>query len=191
LYRIENNEYPTAAIREILLNALIHRTYMGVFTQIRVYDDKISIWNDGELPQGITLEKLKQHHSSRPRNLIIADVCFKGGLIDAWGSGTVKIIETCKAAGLPEPELEERDGGFAVTLFKNNLTEQNLIKLGLNERQIKAVLYVKKEGEISTSLYTEMFNVSERTSRNDLLELTEKNILKKIGETNKARYIIS
>ncbi len=190
LYRIENNEYPIPAIREMLLNALIHRTYMGVFTQIRVYDDKISIWNDGELPQGVTLEKLKQHHSSRPRNLIIADVCFKGGLIDAWGSGTVRIIETCKAAGLPEPELEERDGGFSVTLFKNSLTEEQLAKLGLNARQLKAVQYVKEKGEISTSLYTEMFNISERTARNDLSELTEKQVLKRIGETNQAKYIL-
>jgi ATP-dependent DNA helicase RecG len=182
LYRIENNEYPIPAIREMLLNALIHRTYMGVFTQIRVYDDKISIWNDGELPQGVTLEKLKQHHSSRPRNLIIADVCFKGGLIDAWGSGTVRIIETSKAAGLPEPELEERDGGFAVTLFKNNLTEEQLSKLGLNERQLKAVLYVKEKGKITNKEYQEINDISRRTATDELAELTAKfGLLKNIG----------
>jgi ATP-dependent DNA helicase RecG len=174
LYRIEHNEYPIPAIREMLLNALIHRTYMGVFTQIRVYDDKISIWNDGELPQGVTLEKLKQHHSSRPRNLIIADVCFKGGLIDAWGSGTVRIIETCKVAGLPEPELEERDGGFAVTLFKNNLTEEQLGKLGLNVRQLKAVSHMKEKGKITNAEYQEINNVSKRTATNDLAELVTK-----------------
>jgi len=173
LYRIENNEYPIPAIREMLLNALIHRTYMGVFTQIRVYDDKISIWNDGELPQGVTLEKLKQHHSSRPRNLIIADVCFKGGLIDAWGSGTVRIIETCKTAGLPEPVLEERDGGFAVTLFKNSLTEEQLVKLGLNERQVKAVQYVKEKGKITNKEYQEINKISNRTATYELKELFE------------------
>lgn len=182
LYRIENNEYPIPAIREMLLNALIHRIYMGVFTQIRVYDDKISIWNDGELPQGVTLEKLKQHHSSRPRNLIIADVCFKGGLIDAWGSGTVRIIETCKAAGLPEPELEERDGGFSVTLFKNSLTEEQLVKLGLNARQIKAILYVKEKGKITNKEYQEINDISRRTATDELAELTTKfRLLKNTG----------
>lgn len=191
LYRIEKHEYPVPAIREMLLNALIHRTYMGSFVQIRVYDDKISIWNDGGLPEGINLEKLKQAHSSKPRNLIIADVCFKGGLIDAWGRGTVKIIETCLEAGLPEPELIERDGGFLVTLFKDNLTEEQLVKLGLNARQLKVVQYVKEKGEISTSTYTEVFNVSERTARNDLYELTEKQILKRIGETNQAKYVFA
>ncbi len=117
MHRIETPEYPMEALREAILNALVHRTYMGVHTQIRVYDDKITFWNDGKLPSDLTLEALKQPHSSKPRNLVIADVCFKGGLIDAWGRGTVKIIESCKEAGLPEPELTERDGGFLVTIF--------------------------------------------------------------------------
>jgi ATP-dependent DNA helicase RecG len=190
LYRIENNEYPIPAIREMLLNALIHRIYMGVFTQIRVYDDKISIWNDGELPQGVILEKLKQHHSSRPRNLIIADVCFKGGLIDAWGSGTVRIIETCKSAGLPEPELEERDGGFVVTLFKNSLTEEQLVRLGLNDRQIKAVQYVKEKGKITNSDYQKINEISDRTSSRDLEDLVAKGVLKKVGDKKSTSYEI-
>lgn len=174
MYRIEKNEYPVPAIREMLLNALIHRMYMGSFIQIRVYDDKISIWNDGRLPDGISLEKLKQPHSSKPRNLIIADVCFKGGLIDAWGRGTIKIIETCLEAGLPEPELIERDGGFLVTLYKDNLTEEQLDKLGLNQRQIKAVLYVKEKGKITNKEYQEINDISSRTATNELKELVEK-----------------
>ena len=117
MYRLETPEYPREALREAILNALVHRTYMGAHTQIRVYDDKITFWNDGKLPSDLTLEALKQPHSSKPRNLIVADVCFKGGLIDAWGRGTVKIIESCKEAGLLEPELTERDGGFLVTIF--------------------------------------------------------------------------
>jgi len=171
--------------------ALVHRNYMGSFIQIRVYDDKIFIWNDGGLPEGISLESLKRTHFSKPRNLLIADVCFKGGLIDSWGRGTLRIIDTCKEAGLPEPELIERDGGFLVTLFKNNLTEEQLKKLGLNERQIKAVVYVKEKGEITTSAYTELFNISERTARNDLSELIDKQIFKKDGETNLAKYIFA
>ncbi len=112
MHRIEKGEYPVAAVREMLLNALVHRNYMGAPIQIRVYDGKINIWNEGTLPDGLSLEALKRTHSSKPRNPIIADVCFKGGLIDAWGRGTIKIIDTCKQAGLPEPELTERDGGF-------------------------------------------------------------------------------
>ena len=174
MLRLEHSEYPIPALREMLLNALVHRTYMGSFTQIRVYDDKITIWNHGTLPEDITLESLKQVHSSYPRNPLIADVCFKGGLIDSWGRGTVRIIEACKEAGLPEPELTERDGGFLVTLFKDNLTEEQLVKLGLNVRQVRAVSYMKEKGKITNTEYQEINNVSKRTATNDLTELVSK-----------------
>jgi ATP-dependent DNA helicase RecG len=181
MYRVEKGEYPVPAIREMLLNALVHRNYMGAQTQIRVYDDKISSWNDGMLPEGISLESLKHSHSSKPRNPIIADVCFKGGLIDTWGRGTIKIIDTCKAAELPEPELTERDGGFLVTLFKDNLTEEQLQKLGLNQRQVKAVLYVKEKGRIANSDYQGINETSERTASREISELVKANILEQGG----------
>ncbi len=97
--RIETLEYPVPALREVLLNALIHRNYMGAPTQIRVYDKKMFVWNDGGLPESITLQQLTQSHSSHPRNPILAGACFLGGYIDSWGSGIMKIINSCKAAG--------------------------------------------------------------------------------------------
>ncbi len=178
MHRIEKGEYPLPAIREMLLNALVHRNYMGAPIQIRVYDDKISIWNEGSLPAGLTLAALKGSHSSRPRNPIIADVSFKGGYIDAWGRGTIKILDTCKEAELPEPEMQEQDGGFNITLFKNKLTQEQLAKLGLNDRQVKAVLFVKEKGRISNKEYQETFNVARITATRDLKELVEKGILK-------------
>ena len=108
MHRIEKGEYPLAAIREMLLNALVHRSYMGAPIQIRMYDEKISIWNEGTLPEGLTLAALKRSHSSRPRNPVIADIAFKGGYIDAWGRGTIKILDTCKQADLPELKCRNR-----------------------------------------------------------------------------------
>ena len=178
MHRIEKGEYPVAAIREMMLNALVHRTYMGAPIQIRVYDDKISIWNEGTLPEGLTSEALKRSHSSRPRNPIIADVCFRGGYIDAWGRGTIKILDTCKQANLPEPEMKELDGGFIVSLFKDNFTSEQLTKVGLNVRQIKAVLFVKEKGRITNKEYQVLNNTSERTALRDLNGLIENNILK-------------
>ncbi|GHT80552.1 ATP-dependent DNA helicase [Bacteroidia bacterium] len=191
MYRIETNEYPIPAQREMLLNALVHRNYMGSFIQLRVYDDKINIWNDGGLPEGISLESLKHTHSSKPRNPLIADVCFKGGLIDTWGRGTIRIIETCKEAGLPHPELTERDGGFLVTLFKNNLTEEQLKKIGLNERQVDAMLFYRTKGEITGLEYAEHYKIAERTARADLSELVEKKLLYKQGETKSVKYLFN
>jgi ATP-dependent DNA helicase RecG len=176
MHRIEKGEYPLPAIREMLLNALVHRNYMGAPIQIRVYDEKISIWNEGSLPAGLTLAALKRSHSSRPRNPIIADVSFKGGYIDAWGRGTIKILDTCKEAELPEPEMQEQDGGFIITLFKNNLTQEQLTKLGLNDRQVKAVIFVKEKGKITNKDYQSLNDCSRNTASNDLADLVQKGL---------------
>ena len=191
MYRIEKNEYPVPAIREMLLNALIHRNYMGAPTQIRVYDDKINVWNEGTLPEGLSLESLCRPHSSKPRNPIIADVCFKGGLIDAWGRGIIRIIDSCKQAELPEPELIERDGGFLITLFKNALTEEQLAKLGLNPRQIKAALYVKETGKITNKEYQEINSATKPTATRDLSELVETGVFISKGKSVGIYYEIS
>lgn len=179
--RVETLEYPVAAIREMLLNALVHRNYMGAPTQIRVYDNKLSIWNHGVLPEGITLDKLTKSHSSYPRNPILAEACFRGGYIDSWGSGIMKIVDSCKAAGLPSPIMEEDGGGFIVRLFKDNLTEDQLSKLGLNERQIRAVQYVNEKGKITNGEYQTLNSVSKRTATNDLSELVSQSLLIRIG----------
>ena len=115
--RREKDKYPIQALREMLLNAIVHRTYMGAAIQLRVFDDKLSIWNEGGLPYGLSLEDLKSDHNSRPRNPIIANACFLAGYIDTWGRGTLKIIHSCIEAGLPEPEITEKNGGVEVTVF--------------------------------------------------------------------------
>lgn len=177
MQRIEKSEYPIAALREMLLNALVHRNYLGSsVVQLRVFDNYFNIWNEGELPAGISLDSLKRQHPSRPRNLLIADVCFKGGYIDAWGSGTLKIISACKEAGLPDPEIIEQDGGILVTLFKNKYSTDQLRKLGLNERQIKAVKFVIEKGKISNKEYQVLNNISRETSTRDLKDLTDKKL---------------
>ena len=83
-------------------------------------------------------------------------------------------MDTCKEAELPEPEMQELDGGFSITLFKNNLTEEQLVKLGLNERQVKAVLFVKEKGKISNKEYQIINDCSRNTASNDLADLVQK-----------------
>ena len=187
--RIETLEYPVAALREMLLNALIHRNYMGAPTQLRVYDNKLTLWNHGMLPEGITLDKLTKNHSSYPRNPILAEACFRGGFIDSWGSGIMKILDSCKMAGLPTPMIEEDCGGIIVRLFKDRFAEEELQKMGLNERQIDAILFYKRKGEIIGLEYAKRYEIAERTARADLSELVEKKILYKIGETKSVKYI--
>jgi len=171
--RIETLEYPLPALREMLLNALIHRNYMGAPIQLRVYDRKLTLWSHGTLPDGITLDKLTKPHSSYPRNPILAEACFRGGYIDSWGSGIIKIIDSCKMAGLPTPMIEEDGGGIIVRLFKDKFSIEELKKIGLSERQIKAVLYVKEKGKITNKEYQEINAVAKPTATRDLTELAD------------------
>ncbi|NND77872.1 MAG: transcriptional regulator [Flavobacteriales bacterium] len=130
LQRIEKDKYPVAALREMLLNALVHKRYMGAAIQLRVFDDRMSIWNEGRLPEGMTAESLKQEHNSKPANPVLADACFKAGYIDTWGRGTLKIYKACAEAGLPEPQIIEKDGGLEVTLFKADISEKTSESFG-------------------------------------------------------------
>jgi ATP-dependent DNA helicase RecG len=183
LQRIETTEYPYEAIREVLLNAIVHRQYLGAPIQISIYDDKLMIWNYGTLPEDLTLEDLKKKHTSHPRNPFLADVFFKGGLIESWGRGTLKIISECKAAGLPQPETKVMSGGIVVTIFKDIYNEKHLQQFDLNERQLKAVMYVKGNGEITNKIYQELCKTSKATATRDLTELIGKHkLLERTGE---------
>ena len=77
-----------------------------------------------------------------------------------------------------------------VTLFKDNLTEEQLVKLGLNDRQVKAVIYVKEKGRITNSEYQKLNETSERTASRDLEELYKLNILDRVGESKSTSYVI-
>lgn len=186
--RHDTLEYPEDALREALFNAMIHRVYEATPIQIRVYDDRIIFWNQGALPKQLTVEDLKSRHLSFPRNPLIAEVFFKAGLIELWGRGTLKIIEECKKAGLPEPEIEEVTGGISVTLFKDRTNEEYLVKQNVSEIQKEAVNYIKKTGSITNSKYQELFNVSDRTALRHLNELTRLGVLKKIGAKKGTTY---
>jgi len=115
--RIERFPVPRAALREALLNALVHRDYaIGAPVQIRVYADQLKLWNPAVLPEGWTLAKLLGEHASQPFNPAVANAFFRAGEIEAWGRGIERIFEACKAAGTPAP-LVQLDGHDLWTEF--------------------------------------------------------------------------
>jgi ATP-dependent DNA helicase RecG len=116
---------------------------------------------------------------------LLADLFFKAGLIEAWGRGTIKIADELKKAGLPEPEFKEEFGGFAVYFYKDIYTEENLRKIGLNERQIQAVMYVKERGKITNTEYQKLTGLSRQMTTIDLTGLVEKKIFIRIGKAGK------
>ncbi|KJF43464.1 ATP-binding protein [Draconibacterium sediminis] len=190
IHRVETYEYPKDAVREAILNALAHKDYsMGVPIQISVYEDKIMIWNYGQLPEDWTVENLMQKHSSIPYNPDIANAFFRAGHVESWGRGTIKILEQCEEHGLPKPEFENNGKDFWVIFRKDIYTETYLKKLGINERQIKAILYTKENARISNKEYQSINNVSKRTATNDLTKLVEEfKILNKIGTSGAGIY---
>ena len=184
-------DYPLEAIREACINALIHRDYMdSAEIQIKIYDDHIWFWNPGKLPEGITVEMLKEEHYSKPRNKLLAMAFYYAGLIEKWGTGTKRMIELCKKQGLPEPEFKEEGEGFSVIFWKDIHNEDYLRKLGLNERQIKAVMYVKDKGSITNREYREITGISDEGARLDLKKLVEKGILEARGKGRSVYYVV-
>jgi len=178
-------DYPLEALREALINAVCHRDYTILsHIEIRIYDERLVIWSPGHLPFGISLEELYKPHSSTLRNKGLAEVFYDTELIEKWGSGIDKIQKYCLNAGLPEPIFEENQG-FQVVFRKDIYNEDYLRSLNLNERQIKAVMYVKKNGNITNKEYQEVCNTSERTSSRDLAELVSSGLFEQIGITGK------
>ena len=114
--RMESLEIPEAALREIIYNVLIHRLYTGTFVQMKVYNERISVWNEGSLPEDFSVETLLREHSSRQRNPLIANVFFLAGFVETWGRGIKKIHKSLHEAGLPDPVFEESCGGLRVTI---------------------------------------------------------------------------
>lgn len=184
-------DYPLPALREAIINAVVHRDYTVPSTiEIRIYDDRLVVWSPGKLPLGITIEELLQPHSSTLRNKGIAGVFYDMGLIERWGSGIDKMRNACTLTGLPEPQFSE-DQGVRVTFLQDRFTEKYLHSLDLNDRQIQAVLHVKEKGKITNTEYRERFDVTDRTALRDLAELCEKSVLQKIGQTGRnTRYIL-
>ena len=181
LRRIEELEYPVPALREMLLNALVHRNYMGSMTQLKVMDDRLSLWNAGTLPVELTVEKLILLHESYPRNPLIADICYKSGFIDSWGRGIEKIMDTCKQAGLPEPIFEERSGGFAVALLKGMVKTPVETPVETPVKTPDAILQILKEDNSLT--------LSEVAVRIGKSVSAVERAAKKLGDQGELKYI--
>ena len=191
IYRKEDLIYPEEALREAVINAVIHRDYIGPHIQLKIYNNTLHLWNIGKLSNEITFAQLRKIHSSYPRNELLADIFFKAGFIESWGRGTLKIINECKAKNLPEPSFVGEQGGFSVMFTKGKITKEidERLSAGLNERQIKAVKYVKSNGEISRKEYVDLTSISPRQALIDLKDLVEKKIFDSIGKGRAFKYI--
>ena len=128
----EHLEVPAEALREALTNALCHRQLekYNLTPSIAVFDDRVEIENPGRLPFVLTPETIKSSHASYPYNPLIAEVLFKSSFLESWGSGVGRMMDACRAQGVPEPEYEVA-GEFVKIIFRKRFaaSELDVIKM--------------------------------------------------------------
>ena len=127
LRREEQLEIPFEALREALTNALCHRQLDSPSGSvgIAVFDDRVEIENAGHLPNELTVETIKLPHRSYPQNPIIANALYMTAYLESWGTGVSRMVDACKAAGVPEPTYGT-DGLFVWITFKRPGLDTNL-----------------------------------------------------------------
>ena len=169
IYRVETFPVPRDAMREAVINAVIHRDYVTPASiQIRVYDDRISIWNAAHLESGWDVERLLQQPVSHPRNPHLAYAFFRAGLIEAWGRGIRRIIEECERAGNPAPVWKPAPEGTGMRVrfpFSNAWQAA--------DREAREGLQVPTTAKTSPSETTQKPRVTTRKATQQLAETTQ------------------
>lgn len=185
-------EFPPDAVGEAIVNAVAHRDYHSkASVEVRLFTDRLEVWNPGRLPGTLTTASLRVDHPSVPNNPLLAESLYLARYIEKAGSGTQAMIELCREAGLPEPEFEQRRDSFVVTLRRDWLTDDVLAGYDLNDRQLRAIVYLKTHSVITNSTYQTEFAASKRTASRDLDEMAAKGIVEKVGTTGRGvRYRI-
>lgn len=184
-------ELPPDAIGEAIINAIAHRDYYSnASVEVRVFPDRLEVWNPGRLPGSLTLEGLRHDHASIPYNPLVAESLYLTRYIERVGSGTQTMIELCREAGLPEPDFELRQGFFVITLWRDWLTADIVERLDLNERQKKAIQYLKTHARITNSEYQGSTGASRATASRELEALLSKGVLEKLGTTGKGTHYV-
>ncbi len=182
-------ELPPDAVGEAIVNAIAHRDYhSNASVEVRLFADRLEVWNPGALPGTLTLDDLRDSHPSVPNNPLIAESLYLTRYIEKAGSGTQRMIDLCREARLPEPDFQLRAGSFVITLWRDWLTGNLLAGLGLNDRQQQAVMQAKATGRINNAQYREIAGVSESTALRELRHLTTLGVLEKVGGTGQSTF---
>lgn len=185
LYRVDKRAYPTEAIREALLNAIVHREYsFSASTLISIFDNRIEFVSIGGLARGISKSDILLGISIA-RNKKLADVFYRLHLIEAYGTGMPKIMGTYKEYGI-EPNIEISDNAFKITLPNTNTIVAN-IKHELTENE-QGVLAVLKQGIKSRPEIQKALGFSQTTAIVTISNLIDKGLIVKVGNGNKTKY---
>ncbi|MFA5815763.1 MAG: ATP-binding protein [Bacteroidales bacterium] len=193
LQRIERYLFPAPALREALLNAVVHKDYASANPiQISVYETKIIFWNAGKLPEELPIAKLKSKHPSIPFNPLIAAAFFRAGYIETWGRGIEKIMEECTLANAPIPEFNSDYTGLMVIFDAGNI--ENLKKTPEETREKgseKIIELIEANNFITISELAEFLGVTTRTIERKIKKLQTENKIRRVGSDKTGHWILS
>lgn len=194
IFREDRFPVPLEALREILLNAVMHRDYSHYagYVAIVIFDDRIEIQSYGGLPSGVTLEQLSGPHLSKPTNPLIAEAFHRTGAVEIWGRGTNRVIAECARHGIAPPIFEERQG-FVVVTFKAALvtaavpgmvdreSSQKSSQKGTQKSSQKILDLIRQIPAITIEELSTELGISDRAVKKHLHNLKESGRLKRIG----------
>ena len=184
-------ELPREVVEEALVNALVHRNWrLSASVEIRLFADRVEIWNPGALPEGITIPQLYETHSSYPVNELVLKVFDFAGVIESLGTGIKRMIETCRKEGLPDPTWEQNGSSFVVTIWKDTWTTARLREVGVTDRQMLAMPRLKTKHEMAVAEYMELTGVKRNTATADLVALAKAGVVKRVGAGRGATYVL-
>lgn len=185
LLRKDERDYPEDAVREALLNAIVHRDYsFSGSTFINLYSDRLEIISLGGLIPGLSLEAAMLG-VSQPRNEKLANLFYRMKLIEAYGTGISKIISCYK--GLPvQPRFENVEGAFRVVLPNIHAQEVS----AKNEKYLPILRLFENQKEITRSDVENVLGIKTTYAINMLKEMQEKKLIIKVGSGRKTRYIV-
>lgn len=183
LYRIDTLDYPLDALREALLNCLVHRDYsFSASTLISVYDDRIEFVSIGGLPDGINLDDILLGISAC-RNPKLAAIFYRLELIEAYGTGIPKIMSSYKDTGF-EPKIEVTNNAFKITLPNLNYSIDEQTETEDN----RIVAFIDKNGFITRKDVEELLGISQTSANRILKDMVDKSVLYRIGNGKSIKY---
>jgi predicted HTH transcriptional regulator len=178
-HREEQWSIPLPAVREAITNAVTHADYSqhGAPIRVLVFDDRVEVENPGLLPFGLTVEDI-QNGVSKLRNRVIGRVFKELGLIEQWGSGIRRMIDTCREHGLPAPEFEEIGTHFRVTFRL-----QRVARPAVDPVDGRILAAIGSADGLSTKQVAEITSLSARSARTRLKALVEKGLIVEVGSS--------
>jgi predicted HTH transcriptional regulator len=160
-------EFPLVALREAVINAVVHADYAqrGMPIRVAIFDDHLEVENPGGLPPGLTIEDIRQG-VSKLRNRVLGRVFHELHLIEQWGSGIQRMTAACREAGLPEPQFAELGSGFRVTFQRAHQTAP-----GVDDLNSRILALLRKRPDLSPSAIAAQIERTPRATRDRLVKL--------------------